>query len=159
MRETRNSLKGNARAKSIVLLGTMVIHALDLERHAKQAHWNLRGPTFIALHELFDKVADEARGYADESAERLVALGGEADGRPASIANRSTLKPYPEKLESERAHVERVADALATFGELARAGIEETAGWGDQGTSDLLTGMSRELDKLLWMVEAHLGKA
>jgi starvation-inducible DNA-binding protein len=157
MRETRNSLKGNARGKSIVLLGTSLIHALDLERQAKQAHWNLRGPNFIALHELFDKVADEARGHADEAAERLVALGGEADGRPASIANRSTLKPCPSKLESERAHVEHMAGALATFGELARAGIDDAAGWGDQATADLLTGVTRGLDKLLWMVEAHLG--
>jgi starvation-inducible DNA-binding protein len=158
MRDTRNSLKENVRGKSVVLLGAAIIHALDLERQAKQAHWNVRGQTFMALHELFDRVADEARGYSDEAAERLVALGGEADGRPASIANRSTLKPYPAELDDERAHVQHLADALATFGGLARSGIDDAAGWGDQGTADLLTGMSRGLDKLLWMVGSHLGR-
>lgn len=158
MRETRNTLSGNARGKSIVLLGTAVVHALDLERQAKQAHWNVRGPSFIGLHELFDKVAAQARAHADEAAERLVALGGEADGRPASIANRSTLQPYPAKLESQRGHVQHMTGALATFGELARAGIDEASGWGDQDTADLLTDVSRDMDKLLWMVEAHLGE-
>jgi len=156
MRETRNTLKADIRGKSILLLGTGVIHALDLERCAKQAHWNVRGPNFIALHELFDKVADEARGYADDAAERLVALGGEADGKAASIAHRSTYKPYPSGVNSEMAHVEQVASALATFGSLARSAIDEAAGWGDADTADLFTGVSRGLDKLLWMVEAHL---
>lgn len=159
MRETRNPLNGNARAKSVVLIGTMVIHALDLERQFKQAHWNVRGPSFIAVHELFDKFADEAREMADEFAERLVALGGEADGRSASVANRSTLKPYPPKLDSQRAHLEHVADAIATFSALARSAIDEAAGWGDQVTADVCTGACGGLDKQLWMIESHLGAA
>jgi DNA-binding ferritin-like protein len=68
---------------------------VDLHRHAKQAHWNVGGPYFTALHELFDRIATAADKDADLLAERLVALGGTADGRVATVANRSTFGEYP----------------------------------------------------------------
>jgi starvation-inducible DNA-binding protein len=157
MRSTRNTLSGDARGKSIILLGSSVIGALDLERQAKQAHWNVRGPNFIALHELFDKVADTARTAADLSAERLTALGGEADGRVQSVASRTTLPAYPHGLNSEQAHVEQVAKAIAALSDLTRHGIDDAGSWGDQVTADVLTEVTRDLDLKLWMVESHLG--
>lgn len=157
MRSTRNTLSGDARGKSIILLGSSVVGALDLERQAKQAHWNVRGPNFIALHELFDKVADAARAAADLAAERLTALGGEADGRVQSLASRTTLPAYPNGLNSEQAHVEQVAKAIAALADTTRHGIDSAAGWGDPVTADVLTEVTRELDLKLWMVESHLG--
>jgi starvation-inducible DNA-binding protein len=157
MRSTQNTLNGDARGKSIILLGTGAINALDLERQAKQAHWNIRGPNFIALHELFDKVAAAAREAADECAERAVALGGEADSRSQSVGNRTALPAYPTGVNSEKGHVEQVVRAIAALSDITRHAIDDAAGWGDQATSDLFTQITRGLDQHLWMVEAHLG--
>jgi starvation-inducible DNA-binding protein len=96
LRATRITLPENTRVHSVVLLQEGLVHALDLERQAKQAHWNVRGSNFSALHALFDQVADEDVAHADLCAERLVALGGTADGRVQSLAAKTTtLTPCP----------------------------------------------------------------
>jgi len=152
---TKNTLDAAKRGKSIVLLGTGLVQALDLERHAKQAHWNVRGPNFRALHELFDQVAQQAEDASDLLAERLVALGGTADGRISTVAARSTLPGYPMDASDGRAHVEALSRSIATFGSIARDAIDQAADWGDADTADVFTEVSRDLDKTLWLVEAH----
>ena len=155
MHSTKNTLDAATRGKSIVLLGMGLIHALDLERHAKQAHWNVRGPNFRALHELFDEIAQQAEDASDLLAERVVALGGTADGRAAVVANRSTLPDYPTEASIGNEHVEALSRSIATFGSLARDAIDQAQGWGDADTADIFTEISRGLDKSLWLVEAH----
>jgi starvation-inducible DNA-binding protein len=155
VRHTKNTLDAAKRGKSILLLGTALIHAVDLHRHAKQAHWNVAGPNFTALHALFDRIATDADQDADLVAERLMALGGTADGRVATVANRTTLGEYPLAARQGEAHIEALANALATFGSLARDGVNTAADWGDQHTADLLTHLSSRLDKNLWLVESH----
>jgi starvation-inducible DNA-binding protein len=156
MHTTKNSLDAAKRVKSVGLLSTGLVHALDLERHAKQAHWNVRGQNFKALHELFDDVAQQAEDASDLLAERLVALGGTADGRVATVADRSTLPEYPLESVGSATHIEAMSRSLAAFGSVARDAIDQAAGWGDADTSDVFTELSRELDKTLWMVEAHV---
>jgi len=155
MHPTRNTLDAAKRGKSVVLLGSALIHALDLERQAKQAHWNVRGPNFKALHELFDEIAQQAEDLSDLIAERMVALGGTPDGRVSTVAQRSTLAAYPLEAQDGAAHIEALAGAIAAFGTLARAAIDDAAGWGDADTADVFTELSRDLDKSLWLVEAH----
>jgi len=152
---TRNTLDAAKRGKSIVLLGTGLIHALDLERQAKQAHWNVKGPNFKALHDLFDEIAQQAEDASDLLAERMVALGGTPDGRIATVAARTTLPAYPVETHESAAHIDALAEALATIGTIARASIDEATDWGDADTADIFTGLSREFDKALWLVEAH----
>jgi starvation-inducible DNA-binding protein len=123
---------------------------------AKQAHWNVKGPGFIELHELFDTVAAATSGHIDTIAERITALGGVAEGTIGVVAGRSKLEPYPLDIADGRAHVDAVAAALARFGKSARRAIDASAKAGDAGTSDLFTGVSRDVDKSLWLVEAHL---
>lgn len=124
MRPTRSSLAEDIRARSAPLLATALVHAVDLERQAKQAHWNVRGPDFIALHELFDRVAEAAVGYTDLLAERLVSIGGVADATVQTVAGRTTLAPYPGDTRAGPEHLGAVAGALATFGGLARTAID-----------------------------------
>ncbi len=128
----------------------------DLERQAKQAHWNVKGPNFIALHELFDKVAEAAEEFTDLLAERATALGGIAEGRLQVVAGHSTLPPYPNEIVAEREHVDVLSTALAVFGKAAREAIDEAARFGDADTADVFTEISRETDKQLWLVETHL---
>ena len=89
-------------------------------------------------------------------AERITALGGIAEGTVQAVAGRSRLEPYPLALAEGRAHLEALAMALARFGKSVRKAIEDTGKAGDADTSDLFTGVSRAVDKNLWLVEAHL---
>lgn len=156
MFDTRNDLALTTRHSIIGMLNAHLADAIDLERQAKQAHWNVKGPDFVGLHELFDRVASQAREYADEIAERAVALGGTARGTVQVAAGESRLPDYPLVVGDWRTHVASMQEALATFGRAVRRGIGDTEALGDAGTADLLTEVSRGADKLLWMVEAHV---
>jgi len=152
---TRNDLPESTRREVVDLLNQNLADILDLGLQAKQAHWNVKGPNFIGLHELFDKVAEQLEEFTDEIAERAVELGGVAQGTVQVVAKRSTLSVYPLDVASGQAHVEARGDALATFGKAIRAAIDTATKAGDADTADLCTGVSRGVDKLLWMVEAH----
>ena len=152
---TRNDLPDKVRREAIDVLNQQLADAIDLGLQAKQAHWNVKGPNFIALHELFDEVAKEVGEYADELAERTVALGGTALGTVLVAAGASRLDQYPLDIGSGHEHVTALSGALAEFGKSARAGIDAAVGLGDADTADLFTEVSRGLDKLLWKVEAH----
>jgi starvation-inducible DNA-binding protein len=144
------------REKIVALLNQNLADSLDLVNQAKQAHWNVKGPNFIALHELFDAIAALVRGFSDEIAERATALGGQAEGTTQTIGNKTRLAPYPVEIVHWRQHVENLADGLAAFGKNARAAIDESDKLGDKDTADLFTEISREIDKQLWFVEAHI---
>ena len=94
MYRTANTLPEQIRSKSVDLLNRHLAAAVDLHAQVKQAHWNVRGPTFIAIHELFDKVADAVEDYSDKIAERAGTLGGTAEGTVQTAAERSFLEPY-----------------------------------------------------------------
>jgi starvation-inducible DNA-binding protein len=156
MFDTRNDLPPNTRTRVTELLNTRLADAIDLGAAVKHAHWNVKGPSFIALHELFDQIAETVEDQIDTLAERVTALGGRARGTLATVARASTLKPYPEEISEGLAHVEALSVALADYGAKIRAGIGAVDELGDADTADLFTGISREADKHLWFLEAHL---
>jgi starvation-inducible DNA-binding protein len=156
MHPTRIDLSAKTRGRVVEVLNARLADAIDLQLQAKQAHWNVKGPNFIALHELFDKIAGDVGGHIDEMAERITALGGTAEGTVQAVAGRSKLEAYPLGLSEGRAHLEALATALARFGKGVRKAIDEAGKAGDADTSDLFTGVSRDIDKNLWLVEAHL---
>src|SRR5262245_41609063 len=153
---TRNDLPEKTRRAMVDLLNQRLADLIDLGLQAKQAHWNVKGPSFIALHELFDKVAEENEEYVDDVAERIVALGGTAEGTVGGVGKRTKLPAYPGNITSGRQHVEALSTALATVAKAVRAAIDQTTQLGDADAADLFTGISRGLDKSLWFVEAHL---
>lgn len=155
MYRTKNDLPEDVRSQVISLLAERLADCLDLHLQAKQAHWNVKGPNFIALHELFDKVADEVEEHVDLIAERIVQLGGIARGTARVAAKRSTLDEYPLDIADGAEHVEALASALATFGAKARQAIDWATELDDQDTADIFIEVSRGTDKLLWLVEAH----
>ena len=158
MHPTRNDLPEAARKKLCELLNSRLADAIDLELQTKQAHWNVTGPHFIALHELFDSVHDTVEEHVDSLAERVVQLGGTADGTLATAAKKSTLPKPSLDLVDGTDHVKAVADSLAAATKNARAAIEASTELGDAATADLFTEIVRDLDKQLWFVEAHLEK-
>ena len=156
MQHTHNMLSANVRTKSVELLNKHLAAAIDLHGQVKQAHWNVRGPAFIAVHELFDKVADAVEEHSDTLAERAAALGGSAQRTVQVAAERTFLMPYALGIADEKEHITTLSISLATFGESARKAINEAAGYGDADTADLLTEISRGIDHQLWFVESHL---
>jgi starvation-inducible DNA-binding protein len=155
MFKTKNDLSEATRVKAIELLNARLADCIDLQTQTKQAHWNVKGPNFIALHELFDKINEDVEDYVDDIAERVVQLGGVAEGTVRMAAKRSALGEYPAKAVDGRSHVEALSSALAAFGAAARKGIYQANELGDLDTADLFTEISRGIDKWLWFVEAH----
>ncbi len=156
MYQTKNDLPEATRAQLIGLCNARLADAIDLQTQCKQAHWNVKGPDFISLHDLFDKVNDDVEAYVDTIAERAVQLGGIADGTARSVARRTTLPEYGAVGGSGRAHVAALASTLAAFGKLARQAIESSTDLKDADSADVFTEISRGTDKWLWFVEAHL---
>jgi starvation-inducible DNA-binding protein len=155
MTKTKNDLPAKARTEMIDLLNARLSDAIDLELQTKQAHWNVKGPNFIALHELFDKLAEEVEEHIDEIAERAVQLGGTAYGTVQAVQSSTQLQPYPTDIVDSDAHVAALSDAYAAFAKSVRAAIETADKVEDKGTSDLFTQISRNADKALWFIESH----
>jgi starvation-inducible DNA-binding protein len=159
LRETKNDLPAASRAEVANLLNARLADCIDLQTMCKQAHWNVRGPQFIALHKLFDDVYDAVGEYADLLAERVVQLGGVAEGTARVAAQRTTLMDYPLTITRGPEHVAALSDVLGQFGRAARIGIEEMNELEDAGSADILTEISRGIDKWLWFVEVHAASA
>jgi starvation-inducible DNA-binding protein len=152
---TLNSLTAPIRDQVIIVLNERLTDAIELQLQAKHAHWNVKGPQFIALHRLFDEVAAAAYEYADLLAERVVQLGGIALGTSDIVAKRSELPPYPTDITTGEEHVRALSGALAGFGERMNQAIAETTELGDANAADICTEISRGTDKWLWFVESH----
>jgi len=113
MHSTRIDLTAKARTRMTGVLNARLADALDLQLQAKQAHWNVKGPSFIALHELFDRIAGETAAHVDDIAERITALGGVAEGTVQAVAGRTRLDAYPLHIVDGRSHLDALAAALA----------------------------------------------
>jgi starvation-inducible DNA-binding protein len=156
MYNTRIDLSISVREKIILRLQARLADSVDLFTQVKQAHWNVKGPSFIALHELFDEIAEIVEEHSDLLAERITALGGRADGTARVAAAQSNLEEYPLDIAAGMRHAAAVGEKLAAFGKSIRSDIDHAAELGDADTADLFTQISRDMDKQLWLVDAHL---
>ena len=152
---TKNDIPEATRAEVVTLLNARLADCIDLQTHCKQAHWNVKGPQFIALHKLFDEINESVEAYVDLIAERIVQLGGVADGTARMIAARTTLPDYPSRLRTGEQHVAALSDSLAAFGRVSRMAIEAVDELDDACTADIMTEITRGVDQWLWFVEAH----
>jgi starvation-inducible DNA-binding protein len=155
MQTTKNSLPEKVRIQMSVVLQQRLADSIHLMIRAKQAHWNVKGPSFIALHQLFDKVAEEVEEYADVIAERIAQFGGVTEGTLSAITQATSLPSCPASVLTGRDYVAEMSHSLAAYGELIRTSIEQANELRDAGTADIFTQISRGADKNLWFVEAH----
>ena len=153
---TRNDLKSNAKKVSIELLNARLADAIDLALLTKQAHWNLKGPQFIAIHEMLDGFRAGIDAHVDTIAERAVQLGGMAHGTTQDVAETTTLKPYPTTISKTKDHLAELIERYGAVANTVRAAIDESDEAGDADTADIFTAFSRDLDKNLWFLEAHV---
>lgn len=139
----------------IELLNAALATAIDLQLAAKQAHWNVKGPHFFALHTLFDQVYAESGTWVDDLAERAVQLGGVAQGTLTAVTSRTKLRAYPANSTTGDDHITAISERLTTFADQTRAAIRAAAELGDDVTSDLFNEVTAGADKQRWMVHAH----
>jgi starvation-inducible DNA-binding protein len=156
MHQTKNDLKSNTKQLSIDLLNARLADAIDLALLTKQAHWNIKGPRFIALHEMIDSFRTEIDDHVDTMAERVVQLGGTALGTTQVVAKASALSPYPTDIYQSKDHLAALIERYGKAANSVRAAIDQADEAGDMDTADIFTTYSRALDKSLWFLEAHV---
>ncbi|MCG6110646.1 MAG: DNA starvation/stationary phase protection protein Dps [Paracoccus sp.] len=149
-------LTDNARKTAVSELNARLADGLALSMAIKQAHWNVKGINFIAVHELFDTVHANLEAHLDVFAERVQVLDGVAVGTAEAVAKASTLKEYPTDLVKSADHIREICARMRDHGEKLRAAIDVTDEAGDANTADIFTAASRTADKDLWFLESHL---
>ena len=152
---TRNDVPTNAKSVAIDLLNARVADSIDLALLTKQAHWNLKGPQFIAVHEMIDGFRTQIDGHVDTIAERVVQLGGTALGTTQVVAQATSLPPYPTNIYAITDHLAALIERYGHYANALRQSIDAAAEAGDANTADIFTAASRDLDKALWFLEAH----
>jgi starvation-inducible DNA-binding protein len=153
---TRNAIPDNAKTVAIGLLNARLADGIDLALATKQAHWNLKGPQFIAIHEMLDEFRTEQDEWNDTMAERAVQLGGTALGTAQNVTRASGLDPYPDDVYAIADHLAALIDRYGAYANALRQSIDEADDAGDADTADIFTEVSRGLDKQLWFLEAHV---
>jgi starvation-inducible DNA-binding protein len=160
MNKTRNTLPPPVRKEAIMVLNNTVADLFDLFARTKQAHWNVRGTTFIGLHKLLDEFAGRILNHIDLAAERATALGGVVEGTLRESVKHSHLKKKeePQSISGMSDWIHALADIHAAAGERVRMVIKKLAAAEDFGSADLLTDILRTLDLQLWLLEAHINR-
>lgn len=158
LHETKMNLPQKVRIESISFLNKSLASGSDMYAQLKQAHWNIKGMNFIALHKLLDEIAKEVEEHVDIIAERITAMGGTALGTLQQAVKNTSLFPYPVDIFDAKDHLEHLTVNMAAFGEECRDNIDKTDKINDMATNDLYIDLVRMLDKNLWFLEAHLQK-
>lgn len=158
LHKTKISIPEKKRVELIRILNKSLASTADLSIQMKHAHWNIKGKEFIALHKLFDEIAEEVENQVDVIAERVTSLGGTALGTVQEIVKNTNLRVFPTNIFDMEEIIVHLAHNFAILGELARDHIDASEKLDDMATNDIYIDLVRMLDKNLWFLEAHLQK-
>lgn len=154
---TTKSAKRTPTADVVDTLNYHVALAADLRSQVKQAHWNVVGPNFIALHHLFDEQAEFLLAHVDLFAERVRALRGVARGTVRMAAAESPLEDIEaDDLPSDVA-VRAILERFETYSESLAVAIEASAKAKDATTQDIYIEAQRQVDLHAYFLRSHLG--
>lgn len=156
MKKSKNSSSSKPKNKLIDVLNSVLAEAIDLQMQCRQAHWNVRGKNFIALHEFFGRLYTELSVDIDEIAERTAGLGGTAYGSKEEVSGVSGLPKYPVDISSGSDHIQNLAKSFAAHSKSLKKAIEEADDADDDVTEDLLTTICGNMEKRLWLIESHI---
>ena len=155
MSKKNNVLHEEQQAKIIELLNRRLADTIDLQLQSRQAYWNVKGPHFMALRELFDKVTGGVEEYANLIAERIVQLGGKAEGTVQAVAGRSSLDRYWLSTAEGNGHIDALSTTLTDFGRHAHYASAQASELNDADSAAILTEIGRGIDKWLWLVSTN----
>ncbi|MCC6178333.1 MAG: DNA starvation/stationary phase protection protein Dps [Chloroflexi bacterium] len=147
-------LDGDLRDHLVARLNQNLANLMDLASAFDHAHWNVAGPHFAQLHELFDRFADQVRGYMDMIAERAVTLGGSARGTIRAAAEDSNLPAFPLTERSQWRLVEELIQRLEHVAADLRQAMDASAD--EAATEDVFIEVLRGIEKQHWMLREHL---
>lgn len=153
--QTRLALSADTCARVVSRLGTILASLQDFRSQVQFAHWNLKGPNFIALHKHFDDVSDAVARLIDEVAERIVGIGGTANGTLRQSVDRSLLEDMPTDASSAKELIPALADRCAILANECRSAVSIADELGDPVSTDILTQTGRELEKQLFLLASH----
>lgn len=156
MKAPETGLKSNTKSAMVDLLNQQLASAIDLSLITKQAHWNIKGPSFIGVHEMLDEFRDGLDEHVDIIAERVAQLDGIALGTLQSVGEGTELKPYPTNIRNIPDHLNALVERYGAVSKSAREAIDKADEAGDADTADILTAYSRDVDKDLWFLKSHL---
>ncbi len=155
MQVTHNARSENIRTQAAELQDRVLASSFGLHGQLERTNWNVRGPNFIAIHALFDKVATDAETNSDQIAERVAGLGAIAEGAVQGAAANSFLVPNPRRIADEKEPIFAVASTLAACGQSMREAIGQSARMGYSDTAALFMEISRGVDHQLRHIESY----
>ncbi len=153
-RPTKLKFDEKVLSESIRVLSDQLADFLNLALMTKQAHWNMRGPNFISVHEMLDPFNEKLLEYADTFAERIVQMGGTANGTVETIIAETNLSSYPTDMYDVTAHLTELIKHYSIVANNLRRDID--AAKADAATIDYFTQAVEDLDKYVWFLEAHI---
>jgi starvation-inducible DNA-binding protein len=153
MPRKNNAMQEEQQAKLIEILNRRLADAIDLQLQSRQAYWNVKGPHFMALRELFNKITGGVEEYANLIAERIVQLGGRAEGTAHAVAGRSALDEHWLSSADGNGPIHALSTTLTDFSKHARYASAQASELQDADTAAIFTEIARGIDKWLWFVE------
>ncbi len=156
MHRSPSPLTEEVRNRIAQSLNACLADGLDLHGQIKVAHWNIKGPSFAALHPLFETFAVSLAAHNDTLAERAVTLGAKAYGTSRHVAKTSRLPDYPQETARDLEHVKLLAERIETYLSGLREAREVAEKHGDTDTHDLATIIITEFEKHAWFLRATL---
>ena len=156
MYDTRSDLSITVREMMVPILQARLIDSVDLYTQVKLAQWNVKGPHFTGLHDLFESLAEVVEQHSNTLAERIAALGGRPDATARVVAKQSSLGEFPLDISEGLVYVAAVADKVSLHAKGLRTSIADATRLGDLDTADLFTGISRAVHEQLRLLDSHL---
>jgi starvation-inducible DNA-binding protein len=145
-----------SRVKVAERLKVVLASSYTLMLKTQNFHWNVTGPNFTSLHELFGKQYEGIFAANDEIAERIRALGQLSPGSYAAFAKLTVIKDAPAKPPAYAQMIDELLkdnEAMSRLASDLRAFADEA---GDTATGDLMNGRIDAHDKAAWMLRSHL---
>src|ERR1044072_4043332 len=139
------------------LLNGLLADEFLLYTKTRNAHWNVEGPDFHDKHKFFEGQYEQLDEIMDEVAERIRMLGHYA---PATLKDFLKLTHLTEQMREKNDSAGFIRELLADHETIIvsmRENIDRFASeFKDAGTSDFITGLMEEHEKMAWMLRSHL---